>query len=115
MTYIPPNPSGPMPPPASGDVTPGFIRSLFDFKFESYVTTRILRVLYVLVTVLYSLGALVMFLLLLLRGGTIGVLGAVIVVPLTYIIYLATARVFFEVLMVVFRIGEDVHVIARKR
>ena len=114
MPEFPPQPPSSPPPPASGDATPGFIRSLFDFKFESYVTTRILRVLYVLVTVLYSLGALVAFLLLVLRGGTVGVLGAVIVVPLAYIIYLATARVFFEVLMVVFRIGEDVHVIARK-
>lgn len=49
-----------------------------------------------------------------LTRGPIGIVIAVIFVPLVYVVYLAIIRIFFELLMVVFRIGEDVRVIAER-
>jgi hypothetical protein len=88
----------------------GFFRSLYDFKFNSLITTKIIKVLYALVTVLYSIGALAFFVILLSKGIIVGI----IVIPLLYIIYLAFARVSFEILIVLFRIAEDVRRIANR-
>jgi hypothetical protein len=100
--------------------TPGtdhksFFRSLYDFSFGTFVTSRVLKVLYGLVVILYSLTAVVAFLLLLIKGGVIGIVLAIVFVPLLYFIYLVVTRLLFESLMVVFRIGDDVRAIAQRR
>jgi hypothetical protein len=85
-----------------------FIRSLFDFSFSSFVTLRVIRVLYVLITVLYTLVALAVFISLLAQHTAGSVVGAIIGVPIAYFIYLTIARISLEVLMVIFNIGKDV-------
>ena len=85
----------------------GFVRSLFDFSFSSFVARRVLRVLYILITIMYSLGALGAFIALLARHTPADIVLAVVAVPLGYILYLTFARITLEVLMVIFGIGED--------
>jgi hypothetical protein len=85
----------------------GFIKSLYDFSFSSLVTTKIIKALYILITVVYSLFAIVAFIGLVSRGGVDIAIG-LIVVPVAYIIYLAIARVTLEVVVVLFRIAEYV-------
>lgn len=101
------------PLPPLSEPTPlsprGFFRSLYDFKFASFITSRVIRIVYALVVVLYTIFAILSFIVLLVRGGAIGVVMAIIVVPLVYIIELVFARLLAEFLMVVFRISEDVH------
>lgn len=89
---------------ASNATNKGFIASLYDFSFNSFVTTKLLKVLYILVTVLYSVLALIFLLAGLVRGG-VGIL-ALILVPIVYFLSLGMARVSFEVIMIIFRIGE---------
>ncbi|MDA8290812.1 MAG: DUF4282 domain-containing protein [Actinomycetota bacterium] len=87
------------------DGAKGFLRSLYDFSFTTFVTTRIVRTLYIVTTIVYSLVAIVVFVGLVSRGGAdvaIGVIG----VPIAYVLYLALARVSLEVVAVVFRIAE---------
>ncbi len=86
----------------------GFLRSLFDFSFSTYVADRVIRILYILITVVYSLGALVAFIVLLAARTPADIFAALILIPLAYLIYLTVARIGLEVLIVVFRIGEDV-------
>lgn len=83
----------------------GFLRSLYDFSFSSFVTTKIIKTLYVIITIVYTLIALLFFIASLFRGG-VGIIFALVVVPLAYILYLALARVGLEVIAVVFRIAE---------
>ena len=45
-----------------------FIKSLYDFKFESFVAMKVLRLVYKLIVILYSLGA-VAYLLIALATG----------------------------------------------
>ena len=44
---------------AAGRGRAGFLGALFDFSFTSFVTTKIIKVLYVLILVLVSISALV--------------------------------------------------------
>jgi len=92
----------------------GYIRSLYDFSFSSLITLRVIRVLYILITILYSLGALVVFVSLLTRHSAADIVIAIIGVPIVYFIYLTVARIGLEILMVVFNIGKDVRVIRER-
>lgn len=85
-----------------------FIGSLFDFSFSSFVTLRVIRVLYVLITVFYSLIALTFFISLLAKHTPASIIIAIVGVPIVYFIYLIIARITMEVLMVIFNIGKDV-------
>jgi hypothetical protein len=86
----------------------GFLKSLYDFKFESFITLRVIRALYVLITIVYSLGSVVVFVVLLAEHAPFDIVFALIGVPLLYLIYLTMARISLEFIMVVFNIGKDV-------
>jgi hypothetical protein len=92
----------------------GLIRALFDFRFHSLVTTRIIRIVYVVVTVLYSLGAVIDLVFAIHYGGAIGTVVGIIFIPIGYLISLAIFRIFCEIIIVLFRIGENVQTIARQ-
>ena len=95
----------------SSDEAKGLLRSLFDFSFTSLITTKIIRFVYLLLVVLITLGALGIFLGGLASGTTSGVLTSLIFVPLGYLVYLTLTRMWMEILIVVFRMGDDVHAI----
>jgi hypothetical protein len=105
----------------------GFFRSLFDLSFTEFVTTRVIKVLYVLTLVLLVIGylgiAIVIF-----TGGQdvatfdettgefttesegsvgLGLLWLVLIGPLLLFLYTLLYRVFYELLIVVFRIYEN--------
>jgi len=87
----------------------GFLSSLFDFSFTSFVTTRIIKVLYVLILVLVSLVALIYTIIAFRLSPVFGLLVLVIADPLYIIIVMAFWRLLLEAFVVVFRIAEDVH------
>ncbi len=86
----------------------GFFRSLYDFSFSSFITLRVIRVLYVLITIILSLGAAVLFFVLVARHTPASIAVALIGVPLGYLVYLIVARIYLELMMVIFNIGKDV-------
>jgi len=113
--HIPiPQPSARPPQVEKALEAKGYIRSLYDFSFSSLITLRVIRVLYILITILYSLGALVVFVSLLTRHSAADIVIAIIGVPIVYFIYLTVARIGLEILMVVFNIGKDVRVIRER-
>ena len=61
--------------------------------------------------VLYSLGALALFIGGLASGRATGVFFALILVPIGYLVYLILIRIWMELLVVVFRMGDDIHAI----
>jgi hypothetical protein len=117
---VPPSsqPSSYQPPQGSSDDDPleamGFIRSLYDFSFSSFVTLRVIRVLYVLITILYSLAAILVFIGALVEHKPADIVFAIIIVPIAYLIYLTFARIAMEILMVLFNIGKDVRSIRER-
>ena len=107
-----------MGPPAAasrGADSRGFLSALFDFSFTSFVTTRIIKVLYVLITVLVCLAALVYTILAFRISTAFGIVTLVIGDPLFIIIVMAFWRLVLEAFVVVFRIAEDVRAHPRAR
>lgn len=91
-----------------------FLGALFDFSFSSFVTTRIIKVLYVLITILAVITALVYTVVAFRISGTFGFLTLIIGDPLFIIIVMAFWRLILEAFMVVFRIAEDVRVLRER-
>jgi hypothetical protein len=88
----------------------GFLASLFDFSFSSFVTPKIIRFLYVLSTI-WTAVLTIAFCSLCLRiggdgGGTIVFL--IIAAPILFLLGLGSIRVGFEVFMVLHRLNENV-------
>ncbi len=91
-----------------------FLRALFDFSFSQFITTRLIRLLYaigVLIAVVVTVGAIV-------RGFNEGAgtgIVSLIVAPLVFLLVVIIARVWLEIIIVVFRIAEYLRDMAGER
>ena len=93
----------------------GFVGSLFDFSFQSMVTPKIIKVLYVLLTVFVGLWALIFTVWCFKHTGAVGGLFVLIVLdPMYILLTLGVYRVVLEFIMVTFRIHEDVQALRAK-
>jgi hypothetical protein len=95
--------------------TRGFFGSLFDYSFSSFVTPRIIKVLYVLATVLISLWTLFLAAAAFNVSETAGALTLFVVGPLFFIVSMLYARVVLELVIVFFRINGNVQEIRDER
>ncbi|HUT95374.1 MAG TPA: DUF4282 domain-containing protein [Thermoguttaceae bacterium] len=120
----PPRPDA-VPGTHQGAVTPSlaapadFVRALFDVNFHSFLTTKVIKLIYILVLVVLTLSWGVAFLSGLgtalgmmkdsvLMGGVV-LLAALIAIPLGYLLSVVWIRVSLELVIILFRIAEDVH------
>lgn len=85
----------------------GFLATLFDFSFSSYVTPKLIRAIYVFVVVVSALAALVFVLGAFATNVFLGLVTLVILAPLLFLFYVVVYRVFLEVVMAVFTIAEN--------
>jgi hypothetical protein len=92
----------------------GFLSALFDFSFTSFVTTRIIKVLYILILILVLLSALVYTIIAFRVSAAFGLLTLVIGDPLFIIIVMAFWRLVLESFAVRFRIAEDVRALRER-
>lgn len=105
----------------------GFLGSLFDLRFKSFITVRLIPVLYVL-TLVGLVIAYVVIAIAIFRGGggvatvspsgelettggggnpALGVLWLLVLGPLLFLLYTLVYRVVFELIIVIFRIFEN--------
>jgi hypothetical protein len=98
-----------LPPPSQvRAASKGFLASLFDFGFTSYVTPTVVKVLYVLVMVWLALSSFVLVVVAFFAlGPVVGILTLIIVAPLYFLWFLALNRISLEFFVVIFRIAED--------
>ncbi|NOZ62396.1 MAG: DUF4282 domain-containing protein [Calditrichaeota bacterium] len=90
-----------------------FLNTLFDFSFKDFVTIKIIKVIYAIGILFAGIGAIAVII----KGFGAGVLAgilALILSPIVFIIYTILIRVWLEVVIVLFRISEDVRDIAKK-
>lgn len=88
-----------------------FFKALFDFNFSSFITMKLVKPLYIFFMVvigLVSLGMLVTFA----QGGGIGILIALIFVPLYFLFMIVSIRVWMEALVLLFDINDRVESLA---
>lgn len=89
----------------------GFLSSLFDYSFSSFVTSRIVRLLYVITTVVLALWTIALVVIAFNISSALGVVALLLVGPLFFVVSLTYARVGLELMIVFFRISENVQAI----
>lgn len=82
----------------------GFFGSLFDFSFTSFVTPKMIKVVYGILLFFVAIGMLFVIVSGFSRGVGVGLLFLFIVAPLYGIILAIFARIYMEILMAIFRI-----------
>ncbi|MDZ4198219.1 MAG: DUF4282 domain-containing protein [Kiritimatiellia bacterium] len=90
----------------------GFISRLFDLSFTEFITTKIIKVLFILGIIGAGIGALFI-----LGAGFAsrsfgGIVLSLILTPVAFLLYVILARVWMETLIVLFRIAENTAKIA---
>jgi len=85
----------------------GFFASLFDLSFSSLITTKIIKVMYVITLALIGLAYLAFTLSAFSADPGAGALVLFIVGPLIALFYIVYARVFLEIVIALFRIMES--------
>lgn len=91
----------------------GFFSRLFDISFSEFITTEIIKILYVLAiiaAVIIAVGSIV-------RGfsGSVGYgIATLIVSVILFFVYVLVARVWLEIMIVIFRIAEDTRKLAER-
>jgi uncharacterized membrane protein len=87
-------------------VEKGFLSSLFDVSFSNLITTRVIKVIYILSMILIGLTALVFVAGAFSNSVAAGLFTLLILAPLAALLYLIYVRVILEVIICVFRITE---------
>jgi len=95
--------------------TQGFLNSLFDFSFTSFITSKIIKVLYGLCIFFSALVALFIISFGFSISAGTGIVVLLIVAPLFFLIIVIYSRVLLEFIMVVFRISENIEKIAEQK
>jgi hypothetical protein len=92
----------------------GGLGALLDFGFKKFITLSVIKVLYLLGIALIGLS----FLLMLATSFTMGaaaVVGVLILGPIIALLYLIFFRIWLELVVVIFRIGENTSKIVEMR
>jgi len=124
--YRPEQQAAGSPPPATGHVQPqhgqqqqlpsakGFMGSLFDFGFTSFVTPKVIRVLYPLIVIVAALSALGFIATAFSASTAFGVVTLFVLAPLFFLVVVAIYRILLEFFMVIFRISDDIRTIRER-
>jgi hypothetical protein len=92
----------------------GFLGALFDFGFTSFVTPKVIKVLYMLIVIGTVLSALVFTIVVFKASVAFGVLTLVFGDPLFILIVLAIYRIILEFFVVTFRVAEDIRALRER-
>ncbi len=92
----------------------GFLSALFDFGFTSFVTPKVIKVLYMLIVIGTVVSALVFTIIVFKASTVFGILTLVFADPLFILIVLAIYRIILEFFVVTFRVAEDIRALRER-
>ncbi len=107
-------PQAPQMPTA--DESKSFFAGLFDFSFTNLVAPKVIKVLYIIFLVVLALGTLAglgMAAITLIQGEIIAAIFSVIILPFAVVLYLIFGRIYFELIILAFRMLECLDTIAK--
>ena len=104
----------PEPTPRDAADTRGFLGALFDFGFTSFVTPKVIKVLYMLIVIGTVVSALVVTIIAFKASTVFGFLMLVFGDPLFILIVLAIYRIILEFFVVTFRVAEDIRALRER-
>jgi hypothetical protein len=84
----------------------GSFSILFDLSFSEFVTTRVIKILFIIGILFSALGALMIIIGGFNSGWGVGIL-ALLLSPLVFLLYVLLARIWCEMIIVIFRIAEN--------
>jgi hypothetical protein len=114
QSYPPPQgPGGYAPPPSTRKDNRGFFARLFDFSFETFITPTIIKVIYILLMIVIALMMLTIIIVGFTQSVVTGLIALIIVAPIAGFLYILFARVWLEIIIVLFRIHDNTEEIAR--
>jgi len=90
-------------PPINTQQAASFFTSMFDLSFSTFITPKIIKILFVITIVLVALGALGFIATAFMSSALYGILALLIVGPIFFIFEVILARVWMEVLIQLFR------------
>lgn len=93
----------------------GFFARLFDFSFQTFVTPSLIKVLFILYLVGIGLTAIGLVVVAFTQSAGLGVLMLLVGVPIFGFIYILIGRVWLEILIVFFRINENIEKLSKSR
>jgi hypothetical protein len=100
-------------PGATADAR-GFLSALFDFGFTSFVTPKVIRLLYLLIVIGTVASALVFTIVVFKASVAFGILTLVFGDPLFILIVLAIYRIILEFFVITFRVAEDIRALRER-
>jgi uncharacterized protein DUF4282 len=98
----------PTPRPQVSGSSTSFLSALFDFSFSSFVTPKVIKVLYILIMILAGLTAAGFIISAFALSVEAGLITLIIIAPLFFFITIALYRILLEFFMVIFRMAEDI-------
>lgn len=91
--------------PLSADAATGLIGALFDMSFRSFVTPRVIQLVFVLQMIILAIALLGMVASAFTQGAGMGLL-LLLLSPVLFLIGVLAARIYLELVIVLFRIYE---------
>jgi hypothetical protein len=91
----------------------GFFASLFDMSFSSFITTKLVKVIFIIWMILAVIVAIGLIVAGFQESAGLGIL-ALVLSPVAFLLYMILGRVYCEMMIVLFRIAEHVRDIATK-
>lgn len=88
-----------------------FFQTLFDFSFSGFISIDLIRVLY-MVSILMAGIAVVAGIIAAFSNGISYGIGAILLAPVLFLVYVLFSRVLFEVFIVIFKIADYLEEIA---
>ncbi|MCW2941004.1 MAG: hypothetical protein JWN00_3989 [Actinomycetia bacterium] len=90
----------------------GFLGSLFDFDFNNFIAPKLVKAIYIVLVVVLSIGGVIgaiAAISLMASGGAAVILGLLLLVltPVLWLLGLMIYRVMLELMIVLFKISED--------
>jgi len=89
----------------------GFLGALFDMSFSEFVTTKLIKLLYIILLILIAIALVVAEIGGLVRmfshGGFLQGLLMIVIAPFGALLYVIVARMWMEIVIVLFRIAEN--------
>ncbi len=90
-----------------------FLRALFDTRFTTLITPKVIRVLYILAIIGIGIGAIFTVVAAFNESTGLGVLTLLVLAPLGFLLYVIIARLYLEIVIVLFKIHESARAIAQ--
>ena len=86
--------------------TKGSVGMLFDLSFTEFVTTRVIKVLFIIGVIFAAIGTIALIVAGFSAGAGMGIL-FLLLSPIAFLLYVLAARIWCEMIIVLFRIAEN--------